>query len=130
MLNRLDELIKMKADFTFETTLSTISYKQLIQKAHENGYFVSLIFIWLNSDKLAIKRVKNRVKSGGHNIPTDVIERRYKRGINNLANVFVNLSDYCLVVDNSKSPISLIFEKKLGINRVIDSIKWNIINSK
>jgi predicted ABC-type ATPase len=130
MLNRLNELIEIKTDFAFETTLSTLSYKQLILKAKESGYFVSLIFIWLNSDKLAIKRVKNRVKSGGHNIPTDVVERRYKRGINNLANVFVNLSDYCLVVDNSQSPISLIFEKKLGTNRIIDSLKWNKINSK
>ena len=68
-------------DFAFETTLSAKSYISIVKKAQSQGYFVTLIFFWLNSIELAKQRVKVRVTEGGHNIPEDVIERRYIRGI-------------------------------------------------
>jgi predicted ABC-type ATPase len=43
-------------------------------------YQVTCLFFWLNSEELAISRVKTRVKEGGHYIPEDVIRRRYKSG--------------------------------------------------
>ncbi len=91
MLGRIKDLLKQKADFAFETTLSTKSYMQLIKEAKSTfGYTIHLIFIWLDSVELAKKRVHHRVKNGGHNIPDDVIERRYKRGLIN----FVKLYQY------------------------------------
>ena len=74
MLQRIDFLFSIKADFAFETTLSTRSYVNTIKRAKENGYEVTLLYFWLNSQELAIERVKERVKEGGHNIPEQVIK--------------------------------------------------------
>lgn len=54
------------ADFAFETTLSTRSYVSLVKKAQEKGYEVTLLYFWLNSPLMAIKRVAKRVSKGGH----------------------------------------------------------------
>ena len=67
------------------------SHKNKILKAKEQGYRVTLLFFWLNNVKLAKERVKSRVKEGGHNIPNDVIKRRYFKGIKNLFNIFLNI---------------------------------------
>jgi len=64
-----------------KTTLATKSYVSLIKSAKNKKYNVHLIYFWLNSTDLAINRVKQRVKNGGHNIPVEVIRRRYKSGI-------------------------------------------------
>ena len=65
---------------------------------------------------------------GGHNIPEDVIVRRYKKGIINLTKVFVNLCDYWLVIDNSYRPYKFIAEGNGDIDIFIynDAI-WNNI---
>ena len=87
MLNRIDELIRESSDFAFETTLSTRSFKGTIERAKAKGYSITLIYFWLESTELAIKRVETRVEEGGHNIPTDTIVRRYYGGLRNLFNL-------------------------------------------
>jgi predicted ABC-type ATPase len=93
MLTRINELLKAGVDFAFETTLATRSYLSLIKEAHALGYEVTLLFIWLDSPKAALQRVARRVAKGGHNIPKDVIERRYYRGISNLITLFIPVVD-------------------------------------
>ena len=68
------------------------------------GYNVHLIFFWLETPELAEYRVAERVRKGGHNIPTDVIHRRYRSGICNLFKIFMNQVDTWMIYDNSKSP--------------------------
>ena len=81
MLNRIRQHISQETEFAFETTLSTLSYAPLLREAKKSGYEITLLFFYLNSPELAIKRVSTRVKEGGHNIPEDVIRRRYERGL-------------------------------------------------
>jgi len=69
MLHRIHELMKDRADFAFETTLSTRSYVSLIREARKIGYKINLLFFWLNSPEMAKQRVAERVSNGGHNIP-------------------------------------------------------------
>jgi len=101
MLNRINELIETKVDFAFETTLSTKSFVQTISKAKSKGYTINIIFYWLNDVELAIERVKQRVAEGGHNIPEDVIKRRYNAGMHNLIHLYMNICDAIFVFDNS-----------------------------
>ncbi len=101
MLNRIDELLNKGINFSFETTLSTKSYKSFILKAQQKGYKVTLLYFWLQTVELAKERVKTRVLEGGHNIPVDVIERRYLRGIQNLFDIYLNIVDAVLIFDNS-----------------------------
>jgi len=62
---------------------------------------VTLLYFWLDSIDLAIERVKTRVLEGGHNIPKPVIKRRYFAGIKNLFEIYIPISDYWLLIDNS-----------------------------
>ena len=84
MLQRMDDLLIAGEDFAFETTLATRSYVKFIDQAHAMGYFVSLLFFWLPTPELAIVRVATRVSKGGHDIPEEVIRRRYATGMRNM----------------------------------------------
>lgn len=88
----------------FKITLSTKSNVQLINRARANGYYVTLICFWLNSPDLAIKRVRLRMLSGGHDIPLYVIHRRYNAGLFNLKNRYRPIVDYWMLFDNSEPP--------------------------
>lgn len=122
MLKRIDELLNSNHDFSFETTLSTKSFVNTIKKAKSKGYYVTLIFFWLESIELAKDRVQKRVSEGGHNIEFDVIERRYKAGIKNLFNLYSEKVDSLLIYDNSKAESELIAEKE------IENMKFTIHN--
>lgn len=102
MLKRISELMREGESFSIETTLATRSYAQLIQQAQVQGYKVSLIYFWLNSPELAIGRVRRRVSEGGHDIPEEVIRRRYQAGIDNLFGIYMSCVDYWLMADNSQ----------------------------
>jgi predicted ABC-type ATPase len=110
MLNRIKDLTNHNVDFAFETTLATKSYVQFIKQAQSKGYFVTLVYFWLNSPELAVERVRNRVISGGHNIPENVIYRRYTSGMNNLSKLYLPICDYWLIIDNSEPPFQVIAE--------------------
>ncbi|SFD75579.1 zeta toxin family protein [Flavobacterium phragmitis] len=130
MLNRIDELLQKEVDFAFETTLSAKSYLSLVKKARNEGYFVTLIFFWLNSFELAKRRVKVRVSEGGHNIPEDVIERRYTRGIQNFFDIYLNNCDNVMLFDNSNRLPILIAEKEINEKiQIIDENLFNQINN-
>ncbi len=127
MLERVRHLIREKVDFGLETTLSTKSYLSLLKSAKAEGYTIILFFLWLDSFDLAKKRVNQRVKNGGHSIPDEVIERRYKRGIGNLPD-FMSLADEWTVADNSTDKIQLIADGKSNIeNTIYNSDLWNTL---
>ena len=110
MLNKIEKLIQNQKDFAFETTLSSKSYANTIQKAKQIGYQTSLVFFWLDSVDLAIERVKTRVLEGGHNIPRQVIIRRYYSGLKNLFDLYIPICDYWMIFNNSQTPSELIAE--------------------
>ncbi|TAF67938.1 MAG: zeta toxin [Flavobacterium sp.] len=111
MLNRVNELLLQRVNFAFETTLATKSYKKKVLEAKKSNYNVVLLFFWLKNPELAKERVKTRVFEGGHNIPTDVIERRYFKGIKNLFDIYIPITDQVLIFDNSEGKPQLIAEK-------------------
>lgn len=117
MLLRIEELLAADETFSIETTLATRSYSELVKRAHEKGYKVTLLYFWLSSPELAVERVARRVREGGHNIPKDVIYRRYKKGLKNLFNIFIPIVDSWMIVDNGVEPRELIAEGDInGIN--------------
>ncbi len=114
MLARIEELLKSHEDFSFETTLSSRSFVSTFITAREKGFYITLIFFWLESIQLAKDRVKKRVTEGGHNIEAEVIERRYTSGIRNLFKLYANKVDSLLIYDNSNIESELIAEKELN----------------
>ena len=130
MIERIEELLNTGVDFAFEKTLTTLSYVNTIKTAKEKGYSVTLLYFWLNDVNLAIERVKTRVSEGGHNIPEEVIRRRYFRGIYNLTNKFIDICDYWIVINNSSRPFTFIAEGQSSLEiKVHDTIIWEQIKT-
>lgn len=128
MLNRVYHLMEEQADFAFETTLATRSYVSLIKKAQEMGYKVTLLFFWLQSPELAQERVAERVSNGGHNIPADVIERRYYRGISNLLQLYIPVCDKWVAVNNMKAFPETVAEGGINTLTLVGNIEiWRTI---
>jgi predicted ABC-type ATPase len=120
MLTKIKDIICRNHDFAFETTLSPKSHVRLVQTAKNSGYAITLIFFWLDSVDLAVERVKNRVLEGGHDIPNEVIYRRYYAGLINLFRLYLPISDYWMIFNNSSLPAALIAE---GYKNNVSEIK-------
>ena len=119
MLQRISDLLAREETFAIETTLASRSLNNLVSKAQANGYRVMLLFFWLNNTKLAVKRVAQRVKEGGHDIPVNVIKRRYVSGIKKLFKIYIPHVDNWLIADNSSVPRTLVAEGGKNIKTVI-----------
>lgn len=118
MLERIKKHLSEKSDFAIETTLAPRTYHHLIKQAKEINYNVHLLYFWLQSPELAIKRVAERVKNGGHNVEENIIRRRYLAGIRNLFHLYCPIVDYFVIIDNSTIPSEIVAEgnvKKISI---------------
>lgn len=101
MVERMDQLIAKGDDFAVETTLATRSLANTVMAAKNKGYMVGIFYFWLKNPELAIRRVAIRVSSGGHDIPTETIVRRYWQGMKNLREIYLPLCNYWVLIDNS-----------------------------
>ena len=107
MLARLDELAAQRVDFAFETTLATRSFAPWLLGLTLSGYDVHLFFLWLSSADLAVARVADRVRAGGHHVPEAVVRRRYSAGIRNFVRLYQGLAATWAVYNASGAPPAL-----------------------
>jgi predicted ABC-type ATPase len=103
MLDRIHTLAEEKVNFAFETTLASRTFAMWIPKLQKQGYQFHLIFLWLKNVELAIFRVNERVKSGGHSVPESTIRRRYAAGLKNFFNLYSPLAESWQFYDNSNA---------------------------
>ncbi len=129
MLERMNHLIEEEKNFSFETTLSGLTYLKLISKAKEKGYGITFFFVYLNSFHLAKERVALRVSKGGHNIPAEVIERRYYKGLQNFSRYALEANDW-YIFDNSGSEYELIAKCVDGEEKIINFELFKIISGR
>lgn len=108
MLDLIAKHAAAEDSFAFETTLSGRGYARMIPKWREAGYRVELFFLSLPSAQFAIERVAQRVRQGGHNIPQDVIERRFVSGMDHFESIYKPLVDSWTLIDSSESPYRMI----------------------
>ena len=127
MLERLHVLAAARRDFAFETTLSGRGHARWIRELRTGGYRAHLIFLSLPSPDLAVARVHERVQRGGHDIPENVIRRRYASGLRNLFGVYQTAVDSWQVYDNSDFIMPrLLASGTAGNNSVIaDPNRWH-----
>ncbi len=92
MLSRLKELARVRVSFALETTLASKTFTPWLAKLIENGYELHLIFLWLPSADVAIQRVADRVKRGGHSVPEPTIRRRHQAGLHNFFRLYQPLA--------------------------------------
>ena len=101
MLKRLHQLADSKADFAFESTLSSRTFALFLRRLKAQGYAVVIYFFALSSAQLAVRRVKLRVSLGGHHVPSEVIQRRFGRSLSNFFTLYMPLADEWTLFDNS-----------------------------
>lgn len=110
MLEEIHTYARKGESFAFETTLSGRFYVKLIQSWRRNGYIIKLFFLRLASPELAIARVRQRVREGGHNVPEPIIRRRFAAGLRNFENLYKPVVDEWALYDNSGGEPVLIEE--------------------
>ena len=118
LLGEIEKCIAKREDFAFETTLSGRGYLRLIRRLQREGWQVDLIYLALPNVEMSYLRVAERVRHGGHNVPTEVIARRFPRSLRNLYQDYAKQADRTrCFMNSSESPI-LIFEQQ-GSQRII-----------
>jgi predicted ABC-type ATPase len=111
-LAELDRWAKTRKDFAFETTMSGLTYLSRLKRWKSSGYRIEIAFLRLPSRQIAIRRIAERVRQGGHNVPTADVLRRFDKGWKNFCTTYRALADSWAVYDNSGERPQLI-EKSL-----------------
>ena len=117
-------LLKDHKDFTFETVLSTARNLELLRQAKEQGYEIQAAFVLTNDPCINVKRVKARVKAGGHDVPEEKIFNRYAKSLQNLSRL-VRIADHTRVIDNSDEKPLLICEVINQHVTIWETIQWS-----
>jgi len=114
---RLDGIFKKKSSIIIESTLSGLGLFSKISELRKCGYSVTIVFVFLESADLCKKRVKIRVKKGGHNVPPKDIERRYFRSIKNFWKKYRYECDSWQLLYNGKSrPLEIALNENEVVN--------------
>lgn len=108
VLKEIDRLVEQRVDFAFESTLSGLSYVSRLRAMKQNGYHLEIIYLKIVSSRLAIRRIKSRVRQGGHDVPASDVRRRFTRSWRNFENHYRALADAWAVYDNSTRPPKLL----------------------
>lgn len=101
MIEELEVHVREKRSFAFETTLSGRRYARMIPQWQAIGYRIKRVFLYLVDVRIAIERIRARVRQGGHGIPEDVVRRRYEAGWRNFQQLYKGLVDTWVLSDNS-----------------------------
>jgi predicted ABC-type ATPase len=101
LLSELDRLAAARADFAFESTLSGLTYAKRMREWKAAGYRIEIVFLRLASVRLALRRIADRVRQGGHAVPAADVRRRFHRGWKNFETTYRALAAAWAVYDNS-----------------------------
>jgi predicted ABC-type ATPase len=128
LVERIQMLVRDGESFAFETTCAGRAHAHWLRECKMQGWRVTLIFLWLPTPEAALDRVARRVRDGGHDIPKDVVIRRWKAGAANMRNIYLPLSDLAMIYDNSDGNRVLIAERTVDVPLVVhDTGRWAMI---
>ncbi len=132
MLERLAALGGARRDFAFETTLAGRKLLSRILRLQSSGYHVHLVFLSLPSPQLALARVAERVRHGGHDVLAEVVVRRFGAGLRNLFETYLTRVDSWQVLDNSllEGPRPVAHGRSGGECEILDSRAWDLLKEQ
>lgn len=132
MLRRIHELAEDRASFAFETTLASRTFASWLGDLRETGYRVHVVFLWLPSADLAVERVAERVRLGGHHVPEEVVRRRYGAGLRNFFELYQPLAESWRIYDNSEAdgPRLIAAGEEAHTTAAVDDAAWQQIRKE
>ncbi|WP_367872927.1 zeta toxin family protein [Luteolibacter sp. Populi] len=110
LLEEIDGCVASGVSFALESTLSGHAQAGILKKAKAAGFKVEIHYLWLPSPSLAVRRVAQRVRKGGHHIPTEDIHRRYWRSVENFAGIYAPLANTWFLWENVSEPPKLLLD--------------------
>lgn len=128
MLEHLHALAASRQSFAFETTLSGRAYARWLGELARDGYAIHLFYYWLESEDVAIGRVAERVRAGGHHVPDDTIRRRYARSVRNFLELYRPVVTTWQVYDNTHGGRQLIAFNNSFFDTILDPDRWELFS--
>jgi predicted ABC-type ATPase len=132
MLDRVHELAREGRDFAFETTLASRTFAPWLRGMQANGYKFHLVYLCLPTVELAVARVAERVRRGGHAVSEDVVRRRYDRSLGNFFNLYSQFASSWMMMDNSiRRRPRTIAKRSIGqATRVFNADQWSAFRAQ
>lgn len=132
MLDRIRVLARERRDFAFETTLASRSFAPWLQELRADGYTFHLVYLWLPTVELAMARVAERVRRGGHAVPEGIVRRRYERSLANFFALYSGFADSWGMLDNSirlrpRLIATRVMDRPV---RIFDTNKWHALRTR
>jgi predicted ABC-type ATPase len=127
---RLERFIETETSFVLESTLSGNYLIKALKKAKSKGYFIQIVYVFLESPEDCIQRIKLRVKLGGHFVPDEDVIRRYYRSKLNFWNIYKNLAEDWVMFYNSttKEPQKIAFGSRENFVVELENIFNEFLN--
>lgn len=104
LLSEIDVCLSESKSFAIESTLSGHAQANILKQAASSGYRIEIFYLWIPSSAMAIKRIAQRVRKGGHPIPAKDVERRYSRSLRNFVQTYAPLANLWQVWNNIERP--------------------------
>jgi predicted ABC-type ATPase len=130
MVKQIRGLAGEHHDFGFETTLSGKGHLPLLREMKERGYSLHVFFLWLHDVELALARVADRVRQGGHDVPEAVVRRRFDKSLRNFFKDYQRLLDSWIIFDNSADTPLIIARKEGGHIKVYEPTLFSALNAE
>lgn len=106
-LHEIDRLAGQGESFSFESTLSGMTYLPRLRRWRAAGYRIEIIYLRLDSVSLALRRIAARVREGGHDVAATDVIRRFERSWHNFRKAYAPLCDSWWVYDAGVRPPAL-----------------------
>ena len=119
VLSQIQMFATSRLNFAFETTLSGRTYLPIIKQLRADGYRIHLFYLWIPTVELALSRIQDRVRRGGHNVLERDVRRRFERTSKNLLSLYRPTLDSFHLFDNSLKEPVLVFKDELGVKTIL-----------
>jgi predicted ABC-type ATPase len=120
LLTRWRELVKERRDFAFESTLSGLTYATMLQRARAADYEVRLCYLWLPRVAVSLRRVRQRVRKGGHDVPEADVRRRFRPSLRNFFSRYLPLADEALLFNAASNAPRLVARWTRGAVTILE----------
>lgn len=117
-VRRRNSMLRGRESLSMETTLAGNSALAFMRAAKAVKYHISLAYIGLDSLELSRARIDDRVADGGHDVPHEVVMRRYPDSMNRLCDAMA-IADSTMVFDNSMLDRRLLLLVEKGVSKFI-----------
>lgn len=132
LLERWDSLIAERVSFAIESTLSGKTYLNRIAAARSAGYKVIIAYLWLPTVNISLRRIRQRVRMGGHNVPEEDVRRRFSASLVQFHDHYLALAHRAILWDVGSNPARMIVEwdNRCGHQTIFNSTRYEIIKKQ